>query len=86
MSFQYSQPSNVCSNVQQFMYMYIYAHCDNPMCQLVEPDSLNPLTAKSFNLNLHPLEVVSRRRDLQLQVSENYSDLTKWRTHISKAC
>ena len=38
-------------------------------------DFLNPLTAKLFNLNFHPLEVVSR--DPQLQVSENYSDLTK---------
>ena len=38
----------------------------------------NPLTAKLFNLNFHPLEVVSRWRDPRLQVSENYSDLTKW--------
>ena len=30
-----------------------------------------------FNWNLHPLEVVSRLRDSQLQVSENYSCLTK---------
>ena len=36
----------------------------------------NPLTAKLFNLNFYPLEVVSRWRDPQLQVSENYSDLT----------
>ena len=33
---------------------------------------VNPLTAKLFNLNFHPLEVVSRWRDPQLQVSENY--------------
>ena len=33
--------------------------------------SCNPLTAKLFNLNFHPLEVVSRWRDPQLQVSEN---------------
>ena len=38
--------------------------------------SLNPLPVKLFNLNFHPLEVVSRRRDPQLQVKENYSDLT----------
>ena len=43
----------------------------------------NPLTAKLFNLNFHPLEVVSRRRDPQLQVRENYSDLTKWRSIVS---
>ena len=36
---------------------------------------LNPLTAKSFNLNFHPL-----------QVSENYSDLTKWRSTVFKYC
>ena len=45
----------------------------------------NPLTAKLFNLNFHPLEVVSRWRDPQLQVSENYSDLTKWRSTLFKS-
>ena len=35
----------------------------------------NPLTAKLFNLNFHPL-----------QVSENYSDLTKWRSTVFKYC
>ena len=39
----------------------------------------NLLTAKLINWNFYPLEVVSRRRDPQLQVSENYSDLTKCR-------
>ena len=33
---------------------------------------INLLTAKLFNLNFHPLEIVSRWRDPQLQVSENY--------------
>ena len=37
----------------------------------------NPLTAKLFNLNFHQLEVVSRWRDPQLQVSEKFSELTK---------
>ena len=46
----------------------------------------NPLTAKLFNLNFHPLEVVSRWRDPQLQVSENYSDLTKWRSTVFNYC
>ena len=36
----------------------------------------NLLTSKLFNLNLYPLEVVSRSRDPQRQVSEKYSDLT----------
>ena len=37
----------------------------------------NPLTTKVFNWNLHSLEVVSRWRDPQLQVGENYSYLPK---------
>ena len=47
---------------------------------------LNPLTAKLFDLNFHPLEVVSRWRDPQLQVSENCSDLTIWRSTVFKYC
>ena len=46
----------------------------------------NPLSTKVFNHNFHPLEVVSRLRDPQLQVSENYSDLTKCRLTIFKYC
>ena len=42
----------------------------------------NPLTAKLFYFNFLPLEVVSRWRDAQPQVSENYSDLTKWRSTV----
>ena len=44
------------------------------------------LTAKLFNLNFHPPEVVSRWCDPQLQVSENYSYLTKWRSTLFKSC
>ena len=44
------------------------------------------LTAKLFNLNFHPLEVVSRWRDPQLQGSENYADLTKRRSTLFKSC
>ena len=44
------------------------------------------LAAKLFDLTFHPLEVVSRWRDPQLQVSENYLDLTKWRSAILKSC
>ena len=45
----------------------------------------NTLIAKLLNLNFHPLEVVSRWRDPQRQVSENYSDLTKWRSTLIKS-
>ena len=51
-----------------------------------ETKGVNPLTAKIFNLNFHSLEVVSRCRDPQLQVSKNYSDLTKWRSTLFKYC
>ena len=46
----------------------------------------NPLTTKLFSFNFHPLDVVSRWRDPQLQVSENYSDLTKGRSTVFKYC
>ena len=48
--------------------------------------TLNPLTAKLFNLNFHPLEVVDRVSETQLQVSENYLYLTKWRSTVFKYC
>ena len=43
-----------------------------------------PLTAKLFNLNFHPLGIVSQ--DPQLQVGKNYADLTKRRSTIFKYC
>ena len=36
---------------------------------------INPEDAKLRKFNFHPLEVVSRYRDSQLQVGENYSYL-----------
>ena len=33
---------------------------------------VNPYPANLIHLNFHPLEVVSRYRDTQLQVAENY--------------
>ena len=35
-----------------------------------DSDVFNPLTAKLFILNFHPLEAISRWRDPQLQVSD----------------
>ena len=46
----------------------------------------NPLTAKKFDYNFHPLEVMSRWRDPQLQVSANYSDFTSRSSTIYKSC
>ena len=37
--------------------------------RMMRMNDINPLTAKLFNLNFHPLEVVDR----VTQVSENYS-------------
>ena len=56
-----------------------------PLPQIPDGASLNPLTAKLFNLNFYLLEVVFRR-DPQLQVSENYLDLTKWGLTLFKSC
>ena len=39
-----------------------------------------------LRLNFHPPEVVSCWRDPQLQVVENYTNLTKWRWMILKYC
>ena len=46
---------------------------------------LNPQSAKLHKLNFQPLEVVSRYRDPQLQVGENYSYLFNWRPNICKS-
>ena len=50
---------------------------ETPMCMLYTRAGkciiLNPLSAKSYYLNVHPLEVVSRCCDTQLQMGENYS-------------
>ena len=76
---------------QEYPYSFMHAWLNS----YIVPDLMvcikifrrsNPLTAKLFNLNFHSLEVVSRWRDPQLQVSENYSDLTKWRSTVFKYC
>ena len=47
--------------------------------------AVDPYHAKLINLNFHPLEVVSRYRDPQLQVAENYSYMFNLSTHICKS-
>ena len=47
--------------------------------------SVNLLPATLSYLNIHPLEVVSRYRDPQLQVGENYSYLLNLRPNICKS-
>ena len=42
----------------------------------------NPQSATLYNLNFHPLEVVSRYREPQLQVGENYRFLFNLRPDI----
>ena len=48
--------------------------------------SFNPYSAKLHNLNFHPLKVVSRYRDPQLQVGENLSYLFNLRQNICNYC
>ena len=43
--------------------------------QIIQIDIIHSLVAMSSDLMFHPLEVVSRYRDPQLQVGENYSYL-----------
>ena len=45
---------------------------------------INLNTTNLNNLNFHPHEVVSRYRDPQLQVGENYSYLPNLRPNIRK--
>ena len=47
---------------------------------------VNTITASLFTSNFHSLKVVSRRRDSQLQVSENYSDLTNMEFNHFESC
>ena len=46
---------------------------------------INPYPAKLINLNFHSLEVVSRFRDPQPQVDENYSHLFNLGPNIYKS-
>ena len=69
---------NISQSGVAFIFSLLLMRCRRPR--------VNPLTAKLFNLNFYPHEVVSRRRDPQLQVSENYSDLTKWKSTLFKSC
>ena len=46
---------------------------------------VNSVTAILFTWNFHPHEVVSRWRDPQLQVNENYSDFTRWRSTMLRS-
>ena len=55
----------------------IYREFGWPTAQIINflIGGFNPQSAKLNHLNFHPLEVVSRYRDPQLQVGENYSYL-----------
>ena len=45
---------------------------------------INPYPAKLIYLNFHPLEVVGRGSETQLQVGENYAYLFNLRSNICK--
>ena len=87
--------SNVWGTITDWWLSYELLGCKRPTCKhdttsnsglMLGRCNVNPLTAKLFNPNFHPLEVVACWRDPQLQVSENYSDLTKWRSTVFKSC
>ena len=71
------KPCHVYQCLQQLLIHPLYNMLYLTQTYYLSYLTFNPLTAKLFNLNFRPLEVVSRCRDPQLQVSENYSDLTK---------
>ena len=76
-------------NAARYIIIYINGSCEwqGPyVASSLNWDALNPSVAKLFNLIFHPLEVVSRWRHPQLQVSANYSDLTKRRFIFCKSC
>ena len=54
----------------------------NHYCQ----SELNSFPAKLSHLNFHPLEVVSRQRDPQLEVVKKYSFSFNLRANICKSC
>ena len=66
-------------------FMWIFP-VNSPQVSNEQYCTFTPLAAKIFNFNFHPPEVVSCWRDPQLQVSENYSDLTKWGSTVFKYC
>ena len=45
---------------------------------------INPYPAKKIYLTFHPLEVVSRYRDPQLQVGENYAYVFILKSNVCK--
>ena len=51
----------------------------------IKADYLNPFHAELSYSNFNLLEVVSRCRDPQLQVSQNYSHLFDLRSHIRES-
>ena len=80
---------SLCKTVEMFEWQHTSNSVINDGLMAIFNECLrliNSLTAKLFNLNFHPLEVVSRWRDPQLQVSENYSDVTIWRSTFFKYC
>ena len=64
---------------KKFNFYITYLPCLGRQCDI------NPYPAKLFYLNFHPLEVVSRYRDPQLQVGENHAYLFNLRSNICKS-
>ena len=67
---------NVTIDMSSHMAAFKYSTWSIPTLKVLK-SLARPLTVKLFNCNFHSLGVVSRLRDPQLHVSENYVDLTK---------
>ena len=75
MSYPEHKRSNYYSSIRPLPWEMIISGRFNPkglICMTVCYSTFNPCPAKLIYLNFHPLEVVSRYRDPQLQVAKNY--------------
>ena len=76
-----------CFIFNMFRSWYLCANKNWKKTNIIGTDGsrVNPYPANLIYLNFQPLEVVSRYRNPQLQVDENYSYLFKLSTNICKS-
>ena len=80
--------SCLATAIHNFKYRYLKGNflnlSENVNFSNLKGQLQNTKIAMLFNFNSHPLEAVSRYRDPQLQVGENYLHLSNWGTNIWK--
>ena len=79
-----SQTNQYGHNRPSRLILITFTLCVYPVCS--HKPNVNPYPANLIYSNFHPLEVVCRYRDPQLQVGENYSYLFRFRQQICKCC